>query len=93
MVVASNAANVRLGRCGQRDSFSVQRVSCTGKKNRETRLDLPESWFHTLGWWRNSGGGFLQRTPAAMLGLAKIKLEYRAERQVAGIEVAKRRGV
>jgi DNA invertase Pin-like site-specific DNA recombinase len=30
---------------------------------------------------------------ALLLGLAEIELEYRAERQAAGIEVAKRRGV
>ena len=30
---------------------------------------------------------------AVLLGLAEIELEYRAERQAAGIEVAKRKGV
>jgi DNA invertase Pin-like site-specific DNA recombinase len=30
---------------------------------------------------------------ALLLGLAEIEMEYRAERQAAGIEVAKRKGV
>lgn len=30
---------------------------------------------------------------ALLLGLAEIELEYRAERQAAGIEVAKRKGI
>ncbi len=56
-------------------------------------LDGPCCISHSITQQIELNGAVGRMIAALMLGLAEIELEFRAERQRAGIEVAKKRGV